>query len=233
MSAVPPPGVDEADTTEQVGDGQGVSARSMESAPGQFNTVAHSAQAPRATGILVTHNNNAVRQRRKIYYNPEGTYRGPNFGREELAKDSLVTPLSVQDAPPHHREYKGTHSLRINLSLAVVSTSIHPSNPHRTTYSMRFLAQVHPLVVFGMLSLGITPYAQSCSQNVDCDPNHCCLSGRLGARCIPLAREGESCTAITSCGCLEDLDMSAATVPLPPRDDGPDDPEGPEGGPET
>jgi hypothetical protein len=43
---------------------------------------------------------------------------------------------------------------------------------------MRFLAQVHPLVVLGLLSLGITAYAQACSSHddyVNNVQNPCCI----------------------------------------------------------
>jgi hypothetical protein len=71
--------------------------------------------------------------------------------------------------------YKGGHSLRINVSLAVVPTPIRTSNP--TQNNMRFLAHAH-LVVLGLLSLGITAYAQECSQDTDCGRNQCCLGVR-------------------------------------------------------
>ncbi|KAJ7857340.1 hypothetical protein B0H14DRAFT_2578475 [Mycena olivaceomarginata] len=42
---------------------------------------------------------------------------------------------------------------------------------------MRFLAHAH-LAVLGLLSLGITAYAQQCTTNRGCGPNLCCDSRR-------------------------------------------------------
>ncbi|KAJ7336206.1 hypothetical protein DFH08DRAFT_813439 [Mycena albidolilacea] len=51
---------------------------------------------------------------------------------------------------------------------------------------MRFLDHAH-LVVLGLLSLGITAYAQDCTQDTDCGRNQCCL-GPIGdlSFCSPL-----------------------------------------------
>jgi hypothetical protein len=44
---------------------------------------------------------------------------------------------------------------------------------------MRFLANAH-LVVLGLLSLGITAYAQqTCIRNENCGPDRCCGSRRV------------------------------------------------------
>ncbi|KAJ7803528.1 hypothetical protein B0H14DRAFT_3487240 [Mycena olivaceomarginata] len=51
----------------------------------------------------------------------------------------------------------------------------HPT-PHSITHNMRFLAHAH-LVALGLLSLGITAYAQQCSQDTDCADNECCGLG--------------------------------------------------------
>ncbi|KAJ7336216.1 hypothetical protein DFH08DRAFT_965113 [Mycena albidolilacea] len=92
---------------------------------------------------------------------------------------------------------------------------------------MRFLAPAH-LVVLGLLSLGITAYAQSCSENVDCGRNHCCLRTVVLGVCIPLSAEGAFC----ACGCAPGLKCDeeniCVTVGLPPRTDGADDPEQPD-----
>ncbi|KAJ7735574.1 hypothetical protein B0H14DRAFT_3516823 [Mycena olivaceomarginata] len=58
---------------------------------------------------------------------------------------------------------------------------------------MRFLANAH-LVVLGLLSLGITAYAQEhCRTSLDCGPNECCNTTRspiFAGTCRPLSVEG-------------------------------------------
>ncbi|KAJ7735566.1 hypothetical protein B0H14DRAFT_3516812 [Mycena olivaceomarginata] len=68
---------------------------------------------------------------------------------------------------------------------------------------MRFLAHAH-LVALGLLSLGITAYAQQCSQDTDCADNECCgLGGMMSGvlRCTPRSGEGIFC----GCGCAQGL----------------------------
>ncbi|KAJ7336207.1 hypothetical protein DFH08DRAFT_965102 [Mycena albidolilacea] len=64
---------------------------------------------------------------------------------------------------------------------------------------MRFLANAH-LVVLGLLSLGITAYAQTCHGDRDCEPNERCVAIGPLRVCGPPLLAGLS-RAMASCDC--------------------------------